>query len=124
MSRNLRLENLTKRYGTVTAVDRVNLEIEEGEFICFLGPSGCGKTTVLRMITGFETVSEGNVIFDGKVINDLLPQKREFGIVFQSYALFPNMTVEENIAFGLKVRKMSKKASAERGGQKRDPVRA
>src|SRR4030065_1617930 len=114
MGRNLTLENLTKRFGTLTACDRVNLEIVEGEFICFLGPSGCGKTTVLRMITGFETVTGGKIIFNGKVINDLIPQKREFGIVFQSYALFPNMTVEENIAFGLKMRKMPKKAIAER----------
>jgi len=122
MSRNLRLENLTKRYGTVTAVDRVNLEIEEGEFICFLGPSGCGKTTVLRMITGFETVTEGKILFNGKVINHLIPQKREFGIVFQSYALFPNMTVEENIAFGLKMRKMNKQAIAQRVDQMLDIV--
>jgi ABC-type Fe3+/spermidine/putrescine transport system ATPase subunit len=122
MGRNLRLENLTKKFGTLVAVDGVNLEIEEGEFICFLGPSGCGKTTVLRMITGFETVTEGNVIFDGKVINDLIPQKREFGIVFQSYALFPNMTVEDNIAFGLKVRKMPKKAIAERVDQMLDLI--
>src|SRR3990172_10792947 len=122
MGRNLRLENLTKRFGTLTAVDRVNLEIEEGEFICFLGPSGCGKTTVLRMITGFETVTEGKVLFDGKTINDLIPQKREFGIVFQSYALFPNMTVEENIAFGLKMRKMSKKATVERVDQMLDLI--
>ena len=114
MGRDLKLENLTKRYGNLTAVDRVNLEIKEGEFICFLGPSGCGKTTVLRMITGFETVTEGNVIFNGNVINDLLPKRREFGIVFQSYALFPNMTVEENIAFGLKMRKMPVKAIGER----------
>jgi ABC-type Fe3+/spermidine/putrescine transport system ATPase subunit len=114
MGRNLRLENLTKRYGTLTAVDRVNLVIEEGEFICFLGPSGCGKTTVLRMITGFETVTDGNVLFNGKTINNLIPQKREFGIVFQSYALFPNMTVEENIAFGLRMRKMNRQAIAER----------
>ncbi len=122
MGRNLKLENLTKRYGTLTAVDHVNLEIEEGEFVCFLGPSGCGKTTVLRMITGFETVTEGNVIFDGRVINHLIPQKREFGIVFQSYALFPNMTVEENIAFGLKMRKMSKQAIAQRVDQMLDLV--
>ncbi len=122
MGRSLRLENLTKRYGTLTAVDRVNLEIEEGEFICFLGPSGCGKTTVLRMITGFETVTEGRIFFDGRVINHLLPQKREFGIVFQSYALFPNMTVEENIAFGLKMRKMDKKAIAQRVDQMLDLV--
>ena len=122
MGRNLRLENLTKKFGNLVAVDHVNLEIEEGEFICFLGPSGCGKTTVLRMITGFETVTEGKVIFDGKVINDLIPQKREFGIVFQSYALFPNMTVEQNVAFGLKVRKMSKKAIAERVDQMLDLI--
>jgi ABC-type Fe3+/spermidine/putrescine transport system ATPase subunit len=122
MGRNLRLENLTKRFGNLVAVDQVNLEIEEGEFICFLGPSGCGKTTVLRMITGFETVTEGNVIFDGKMINDLIPQKREFGIVFQSYALFPNMTVQENIAFGLKVRKMPKKAISERVDQMLDLI--
>jgi len=122
MGRNLRLENLTKKFGNLVAVDHVNLEIEEGEFICFLGPSGCGKTTVLRMITGFETVTEGKIIFDGKVINDLIPQKREFGIVFQSYALFPNMTVEQNVAFGLKVRKMSKKAIAERVDQMLDLI--
>ncbi|MGQ9508057.1 MAG: ABC transporter ATP-binding protein [Thermodesulfobacteriota bacterium] len=122
MGRNLILENLTKRFGDLTAVDHVNLEIEEGEFICFLGPSGCGKTTVLRMITGFETVTEGKIIFDGKVINDLIPQKREFGIVFQSYALFPNMTVEENIAFGLKVRKRPKKEVEERVNQMLDLV--
>jgi len=114
MGINLKLENLTKRFGRLTAVDRVNLEIQEGEFICFLGPSGCGKTTVLRMISGFETVTEGAVIFNGKVINDLIPKKREFGIVFQSYALFPNMTVEENIAFGLKMRKLPKQAIAAR----------
>jgi ABC-type Fe3+/spermidine/putrescine transport system ATPase subunit len=122
MGRNLRLENLTKQFGGLTAVDHVNLEIEEGEFICFLGPSGCGKTTVLRMITGFETITEGKVLFDGKVINDLIPQKREFGIVFQSYALFPNMTVEENIAFGLKVRKMPQKTIVERVDQMLDLI--
>ncbi len=114
MGRKLRLEDLTKRFGTLTAVDHVNLEVEEGEFLCFLGPSGCGKTTVLRMITGFETVTSGRILFNEKVINHLIPQKREFGIVFQSYALFPNMTVQENISFGLKVRKMSKKAIDER----------
>ncbi len=122
MGRNLKLENLAKQFGTLTAVDHVNLEIEEGEFICFLGPSGCGKTTILRMITGFETVTEGKIIFDGQAINNLIPQKREFGIVFQSYALFPNLTVEENIAFGLKVRKMAKKATAERVDQMLDLI--
>jgi len=108
MSKQLILENVSKHYGALTAVNDVNLVIEPGEFLCFLGPSGCGKTTILRMITGFEQVSSGNIIFDGKVINDVIPQKRDFGIVFQSYALFPNMTVNENIAFGLKMRKVPK----------------
>ena len=108
MPKNLQLRNLTKLFGALVAVNSVNLEVQEGEFVCFLGPSGCGKTTILRMITGFETPTSGEVIYDGKVINDLVPQKREFGIVFQSYALFPNMTVSENIAFGLKMRRMPK----------------
>ena len=106
MSKRLILEKVRKTYGSLVAVDDVNLDIEPGEFVCFLGPSGCGKTTVLRMITGFENLTSGNIVYDGKVINDVIPQKREFGIVFQSYALFPNMTVNENIAFGLKMRKM------------------
>lgn len=114
MSKNLILKNLRKQYGSLVAVNDVNLEIEQGEFLCFLGPSGCGKTTILRMITGFEEITSGSIIFDGKVINDVIPQKRDFGIVFQSYALFPNMTVTQNIAFGLKMRKMPQKLIAER----------
>jgi putative 2-aminoethylphosphonate ABC transporter ATP-binding protein len=106
MPKNLQLKNLTKVFGTLVAVSTVNLEVQESEFVCFLGPSGCGKTTILRMITGFETPTQGEIVYDGRVINDLVPQKREFGIVFQSYALFPNMTVSENIAFGLKMRRM------------------
>jgi putative 2-aminoethylphosphonate ABC transporter ATP-binding protein len=106
MSKKLILDKIRKTYGSLIAVDDVSLDIEPGEFVCFLGPSGCGKTTILRMITGFETLTSGNIVYDGKVINDVIPQKREFGIVFQSYALFPNMTVNENIAFGLKMRKM------------------
>jgi len=106
MSKRLILEKVRKTYGSLVAVDDVDLDIEPGEFVCFLGPSGCGKTTLLRMITGFETLTSGNIVYDEKIINDVIPQKREFGIVFQSYALFPNMTVNENIAFGLKMRKM------------------
>ncbi len=109
MSKKMVLENVCKHYGSLTAVNNVNLEIEPGEFLCFLGPSGCGKTTILRMITGFEQVSSGKILYDGKVINDVIPQKRDFGIVFQSYALFPNMTVNENIAFGLKMRKVPRR---------------
>jgi iron(III) transport system ATP-binding protein len=108
MAKNLQLKDLTKVFGTLVAVNQVSLEVEEGEFVCFLGPSGCGKTTILRMITGFETPTSGEIRYNGKVINNLVPQKREFGIVFQSYALFPNMTVWENIAFGLKMRRMPK----------------
>ena len=113
-SKKLVLENVSKHFGSLVAVNNVSLEIEPGEFICFLGPSGCGKTTILRMITGFEQVTSGNIVYDGKTINDVIPQKREFGIVFQSYALFPNMTVTQNIAFGLKMRKMPQRLIVER----------
>ncbi len=122
MSKKLVLENVAKHYGSLIAVNKVNLEIEPGEFLCFLGPSGCGKTTILRMITGFEEVTSGNIIYDGKVINDVIPQKRDFGIVFQSYALFPNMTVSENIAFGLKMRKMPSKLIDERVNEMLDLI--
>ena len=113
-SKQVVLENISKHFGSLVAVQDVNLVIEPGEFICFLGPSGCGKTTLLRIITGFEQQTTGNVIYDGNVINDVIPQKRDFGIVFQSYALFPNMTVHQNIAFGLKMRNMPKKPIDER----------
>lgn len=114
MSKKLVLENVTKYFGSLVALNGVSLEIEPGEFVCFLGPSGCGKTTLLRIITGFEEATSGNVLYDGKNMNDVIPQKREFGIVFQSYALFPNMTVIKNIAFGLKMRKMPQKLIDER----------
>jgi len=113
-SKQLVLENISKHFGSLVAVQNVDLVIEPGEFICFLGPSGCGKTTLLRIITGFEQQTIGNLIYDGKVLNDVIPQKRDFGIVFQSYALFPNMTVHQNIAFGLNMRKVPKRLSDER----------
>jgi len=113
-SKQLVLENISKHFGSLVAVQGVNLVIEPGEFICFLGPSGCGKTTLLRIITGFEQATAGRIMYDGKVINDVIPQKRDFGIVFQSYALFPNMTVDKNVAFGLKMRKMPQKLIDER----------
>ncbi len=113
-SKQLVLENISKHFGSLVAVQNVDLVIEPGEFVCFLGPSGCGKTTLLRIITGFEQQTIGDLIYDGNVINDVIPQKRDFGIVFQSYALFPNMTVHQNIAFGLKMRKVPKKLSDER----------
>ena len=105
-SKQLVLKNISKNFGELVAVKDVDLVIEPAEFICFLGPSGCGKTTLLRIIAGFEQQTTGDVIYDGNNINDVIPQKRDFGIVFQSYALFPNMTVHENVAFGLKMRKM------------------
>ena len=116
-SKRLVLENISKHFGDLVAVKDVDLVIEPGEFVCFLGPSGCGKTTLLRIITGFEHQTSGNLIYDEKVINDVIPQKRDFGIVFQSYALFPNMTVRQNVEFGLKMRKMPKKLSDERVGE-------
>ena len=114
MSKELILENITKEFGQIVAVQDINLEVKAGEFVCFLGPSGCGKTTTLRMIAGFEKPTKGLINFDGEIINDVTPQNRNFGIVFQSYALFPHMSVFENIGFGLKMRKVSKDQIAER----------
>ena len=104
----LRIDRLTKKFGTFTALDRVSLEVFEGEFVCFLGPSGCGKTTFLRAIAGLDIQSSGTVEQAGKDISALPPSERDFGIVFQSYALFPNLTSERNIAFGLENQKVSK----------------
>lgn len=103
------LVNLGKGYGDVIAVDQVNLHIEDGEFITILGPSGSGKTTLLTMIAGFENPTEGTVIINGKDVVGLPPNKRNIGLVFQNYALFPHMSVHENVAFPLSVRHYSKK---------------
>jgi multiple sugar transport system ATP-binding protein len=103
----LELINLSKRYGkNVWGAKNVNLKVNNGEFIVFLGPSGCGKTTTLRMIAGLEEVTEGKVIIDGKDVTYLEPRKREVSMVFQSYAVWPHMTVYDNIAFPLRLRKM------------------
>ena len=110
----LRLAELTKRYGAVTAVDRVSLDVGPGEFVTLLGPSGCGKTTLLKSVAGFLTPSEGQVILREEVVNDVLPHLRNIGIVFQNYALFPHMTVAENVAFGLKMRKRPRAEIARR----------
>src|SRR3984893_8376928 len=103
--RFLELENVQKAFGASYAVQRFDLAVERGEFISFLGPSGCGKTTTLRMVAGFERPTTGQIRVDGKDITNLRPNQRNVGMVFQSYALFPNMTVAENVAFGLKVAK-------------------
>ncbi|MBQ7371582.1 MAG: ABC transporter ATP-binding protein [Blautia sp.] len=102
------LKGITKSYGTQTVLDDLNLYIRENEFLTLLGPSGCGKTTTLRIMGGFESPDKGQVIFDGKDITNLPPNQRQLNTVFQKYALFTHMTIEENIAFGLKIKKKSK----------------
>jgi putative spermidine/putrescine transport system ATP-binding protein len=101
----LELSNVSKKFGNTFAVENFNLAIEKGEFVSFLGPSGCGKTTTLRMIAGFEVPTTGKVTLEGEDITYASPNQRNVGMVFQSYALFPNMTVLQNIGFGLQVRK-------------------
>ena len=103
----LSLENVTKQFGDVVVVDKFNLGIEKGEFVSFLGPSGCGKTTTLRMVAGFELPTSGRITLDGVDITDKAPNQRNVGMIFQAYALFPNMTVAQNIGFGLRIRKMN-----------------
>jgi len=112
---NLVLENISKIYDNkVTAVSDFNLEVKDKEFIVFVGPSGCGKSTTLRMIAGLEDISTGNFYIDGKRMNDTAPKDRDIAMVFQNYALYPHMTVYDNMAFGLKLRKFSKKEIDER----------
>ncbi len=101
----LELTGVQKRFGVSTAVENFDLTVEKGEFVSFLGPSGCGKTTTLRMIAGFERPTAGRISIDGKDVTDQPPNRRNIGMVFQSYALFPNMNVIQNIGFGLRVRK-------------------
>lgn len=110
----IRLRNLTKRYGNVTAVDNMDLEIGEGEFFALLGPSGCGKTTTMRLIAGLERPTSGTVELAGRDITHLPPQERNVAMVFQDYALYPHMTVFENIGYPLKVRKFPKSEMAAR----------
>ena len=104
------IEHLSKRFGELYAVKDVNLHIQKGDFYTFLGPSGCGKTTLLRMVAGFTTPDEGDIYFDEQRINDVPPWERNVGMVFQSYALWPHMSVFDNIAFGLRERKVPKAA--------------
>ena len=102
-------DHLYKRYGDdVIAVNDLNLEIKDGEFICLVGPSGCGKTTALRCVAGLEEISDGRLLIGDKVVNNMAPKDRDIAMVFQSYALYPHMSVYDNLAFGLKLRKMKK----------------
>ncbi|HAN75190.1 MAG TPA: sugar ABC transporter ATP-binding protein [Planktothrix sp. UBA8402] len=101
---NVRLENITRRYQTAIAIEDINLEIPDGEFWVFVGPSGCGKSTVLRTIAGLETLTSGNVYIDNLLVNDIPARKRDVAMVFQNYALYPHLSVAENLAFGLKMR--------------------
>ena len=107
-SRNVIIQNAVKRYGSFTAVRGVNLTISQGEFFTLLGPSGCGKTTLLRMIAGFNTVDEGTIHFGDQLINHVPAHKRDIGMVFQNYAIFPHLTVWENVAYGLKAKKVAR----------------
>jgi multiple sugar transport system ATP-binding protein len=110
----IQLKNLTKRWGSFVGVDNFNLTIADEEFLVLLGPSGCGKTTTMRMIAGLEDVTEGEIIIGGKIVNGLEPKDRDIAMVFQSYALYPNMNVYENIRFPLKVRKIDRELHDER----------
>ena len=108
MSHAVIIKNAVKKYGDFTAVNGISLNIEQGEFFTLLGPSGCGKTTLLRMIAGFNTVDGGEICFDEQVINTLPAHKRDIGMVFQNYAIFPHLNVADNVAYGLKARKVPK----------------
>ena len=111
----LKLNNIYKIYDNkVTAVKDFNLQIEDKEFIVFVGPSGCGKSTTLRMMAGLEEISKGDFYIDNKRVNDVAPKDRDIAMVFQNYALYPHMTVYDNIAFGLKLRKLPKSEIDER----------
>src|SRR5687768_3001145 len=101
----VRLENVAKRYGSVSVIEQLNLDIHDHEFMVLVGPSGCGKSTALRMIAGLEDLSDGRIYIGDRLVNDLQPKDRDVAMVFQSYALYPHMTVRENVAFGLKIRK-------------------
>ena len=104
---SIQFKNVTKTFGDTVVVDDLNLEIEDGEFVVLLGPSGCGKTTTLRMLAGLESVTTGDIYIEGERINDVQTQHRDLAMVFQSYALYPHMTIAENIAYPLRVRKLN-----------------
>ena len=108
MAEAIRIENVTKRFGEQTAVDDINLTIEQGEFFSLLGPSGCGKTTTLRMLAGFEVPTEGTIRLEGEPVENVPPYKRDVNMVFQSYALFDHLDIADNVAFGLRRKNVAK----------------
>ena len=102
---SVRLQSVSKKFGETLVVDDVTLEIADHRFLVLVGPSGCGKSTTLRMVAGLETVSAGEIVIGDRVVNDLAPKDRDIAMVFQNYALYPHMSVYDNMAFGLKMRK-------------------
>ncbi|KJL23429.1 Spermidine/putrescine import ATP-binding protein PotA [Microbacterium oxydans] len=118
----VRIDRVTKRYGTATAVDDLSLDVQPGEFLSLLGPSGCGKTTTLRMIAGFEYPDGGDILISGRSVLNLPPYRREVNTVFQAYALFPHLTVAENVAYGLQQRRVPKAEQRERVSEALDMV--
>jgi multiple sugar transport system ATP-binding protein len=111
---SIRFKNVTKTFSAALVVDDLSLEIDNGEFVVLLGPSGCGKTTTLRMLAGLETVTSGDILIDGERINDVQTQHRDLAMVFQSYALYPHMTIADNIAYPLRVRKLEQQERTKR----------
>ena len=118
----VKLEKLSKSFGSVVAVDNISLKIEEGEFFTILGPSGCGKTTTLRMVAGFYKPDKGKIFFNKKLITRLAPEKRNIGMVFQNYALWPHMNVFKNVSFGLEMRKIPTNEIKKRVPVPRHPI--
>jgi multiple sugar transport system ATP-binding protein len=111
---NIQLKAVRKSYGAVEVIKGVDLEIKKGEFMVFVGPSGCGKSTMLRLISGLEQITSGDLLFDDELVNNVVPAKRGIAMVFQSYALYPHMTVFDNMAFGMKLDKTSKQEMKDR----------
>ena len=109
VSEALRIEAIHKAFGSFVALRSIDLTVEKGELVCFLGPSGCGKTTLLRIIAGLETQTSGRVIQNGRDVSNDPPSVRDYGIVFQSYALFPNLTIRDNVAYGLVNRRKTRR---------------